>query len=233
MRKIVIVGFIFFLSGCSHTVLSKTSPAVNIHSSYEGKMKGPVALVIDYDPKAVHQEVKPSSHICSGYSYSIRVGEDLSSSIQATTNAIFEQVVEQPALPTKGEMKEKEIQGTIYVRLNRFDPGISFSRGVWQTDAMASCDIVLDIVVTDSRDKELLVTTVAGARRVESGGVGTFCRGGGNILSNAISQGIRETMERYAERVSNSEEIREAFGEKERTEIESKNLLLTFRKHYD
>ncbi len=211
MRKMIILGFIFFLSVCSYTVLSKMSPAVNIPSSYEGKMKGPVVLVIDYDPKAVNQKVKPSNHICSGNSYSIRVGDDLASSLKATTEAMFDQVVEQSVLPTKDEMREKDLQGAIYVRLSRFDPAISFSRGVWQTDGTASCDIVLEVMVTDSGNQDLLVTTVSGARTVESGGVGTFCRGGGNILLSAISQGIRETMERYAEKVSNSDKIRKAF----------------------
>ena len=212
MRTIIIIGFISFLFGCSHTVLSTISPAVTIHSSYTEKMKGPIVLVIEYDPKAVNQKVEPSTHICSGYSYPIMLGDDLASSIKATTDAIFEQVVEQPALPTKDEMKEKDLRGTIYVRLTRFYPTISFSRGVWQTDGMASCDIVLDVIVTDSGNKDLLVTTVAGTRMAEGGRVRAFCGGGANILSNAISQGIRETMERYAESVSNSDKIRKAFG---------------------
>jgi hypothetical protein len=214
MRTIIIIGFIFFLLGCSHPVLSTKSPAVNIPSSYGEKMKGPVALVIEYDLKAVHQEVKPSTHICSAHSYPIRVGDDLASSIKVTTEAIFEQVVEQSALPTKEEMQEKDIQGTIYVRLNRFHPTISLSRGVWQTDGMASCDIILEVIVTDSRNKDLLVATVEGIRMAEGRGVGAFCGGGANLLSNAISRGIHETMERYAERVSNSDQIRKAFGVK-------------------
>ncbi len=214
MRKMIIVGSIFFLLGCSHTVLSTISPAVNMHSSFDKKMKGPVVLVIEYDPKAVNQKVKPSTHICSAHSYPIMVGDDLASSIRATTDAIFEHVVEQVALPTRDEMQEKDIQGTIYVRLNRFYPTISFSRGIWETDGMASCDIVLDVIVTDSENKDLLITTVEGTRMAEGGGVGAFCGGGADLLSNAISRGIRETMERYAERVSNSDKIREAFGVK-------------------
>jgi hypothetical protein len=214
MRTIIIIGFIFFFSGCSHTVLSTISPAVNIDSSYGEKMKGPVVLVIEYDLKAVNQKVKPSAHICSAHSYPIMAGDDLASSIKATTDAIFEQVVEQVALPTKDEMQERDIQGTIYVRLNRFYPTISFSRGIWETYGMASCDIVLDVVVTDSGNKDLLVTTVEGTRMADGGRVHAFCGGGADILSNAISQGIRETMERYAERVSNSDKIRKAFGVK-------------------
>ena len=177
-------------------------------------MKGPVVLVIEYDLKAVNQEVKPSTHICSTHSYPIMLGNDLASSIKATTDAIFEQVVEQSALPTKDEMQQRDIQGTIYVRINRFYPAISFSRGVWETHGMASCDIVLEVIVTDSGNKDLLVTTVEGTRMAEGGRVHAFCGGGADILSNAISQGIRETMERYAERVSNSDKIRKAFGVK-------------------
>jgi len=214
MRTMIIIGFILFLFGCSHTVLSTISPAVNIDSSYGEKMKGPVVLVIEYDLKAVNQKVKPSTHICSAHSYPIVVGDDLASSIKATTDAIFEQVVEQPALPTKDQMQERDIQGTIYVRINRFYPAISFSRGVWETHGMASCDIVLDVTVTDSGNKDLLVTTVEGTTMAEGGRVRAFCGGGANILSKAISQGIRETMERYAESVSSSDKIRKAFGVK-------------------
>jgi hypothetical protein len=214
MRTMIIIGFILFLFGCSHTVLSTISPAVNIDSSYGDKMKGPVVLVIEYDLNTANQKVKPSTHICSAHSYPIVVGDDLASSIKATTDAIFEQVVEQPALPTKDQMQERDIQGTIYVRINRFYPAISFSRGVWETHGMASCDIVLDVTVTDSGNKDLLVTTVEGTTMAEGGRVRAFCGGGANILSKAISQGIRETMERYAERVSNSDKIRKAFGVK-------------------
>jgi hypothetical protein len=214
MRTIIIIGFIFFLFGCSHTVLSTISPAVNIDSPYGEKMKGPVVLVIEYDLTAVNQKVKPSTHICSAHSYPIVVGNDLASSIKATTDAIFEQVIEESALPTKDEMQEKDIQGTIYVRLKRFYPTISFARGIWETHGMASCDIVLDVIVTDSGNKDLLVTTVEGTRMADGGRVRAFCGGGADILSNAISQGIRETMERYAERVSNSDKIRKAFGVK-------------------
>jgi hypothetical protein len=214
MRTMIIIGFILFLFGCSHTVLSTISPAVNIDSSYGDKMKGPVVLVVEYNLNTANQKVKPSTHICSAHSYPIVVGDDLASSIKATTDAIFEQVVEQPALPTKDQMQERDIQGTIYVRINRFYPAISFSRGVWETHGMASCDIVLDVTVTDSGNKDLLVTTVEGTRMAEGGRVHAFCGGGADILSNAISQGIRETMERYAERVSNSDKIRKAFGVK-------------------
>jgi len=214
MRTMMIIGFILFLFGCSHTVLSTISPAVSSYSSYGEKMKGPVVLVIEYDLNTANQKVKPSTHICSAHSYPIVVGDDLASSIKATTDAIFEQVVEQSALPTKDQMQEKDIQGTIYVRINRFYPTISFSRGVWETHGMASCDIVLEVIVTDSGNKDLLVTTVGGTKMVEGGRVRSFCSGGANILSNAISQGIRETMERYAESVSNSDKIRKAFGVK-------------------
>jgi len=216
MKRIIIIGFVFSLLGCSHTVLSTKSPAVNIYTSYGEKMKGPVALVIEYDLRATNQEIKPSpsTHICSAHSYEIMAGDDLAFSIKTTTDAMFEQVVEEIALPTKDEMHEKDIQGTIYVRLNRFYPTISFSRGVWETNGMASCDIVLDVIITDSENKDLLVTTVEGTKVAEGGRVHASCHGGADILSKAVSQGIHETMERYAESVSKSDKIRKAFAVK-------------------
>ncbi len=208
-----LITCIVFVHGCSYTVPSTISPAVNIYSSYDDKIRGPVILVIDNNLRTINQRIKPTTHLCSAHSYPVIMSDTLASSIKATTDAVFDQVQEQSALPTKEEMQKMGIQGTIYVRLNRFYPTISFSSGFWEAHGMASCDIVLDVTVKDSGNKSLLVTTVGGTRTAD-GGAGAYCGGGATILSNAVSQSIRETMERYAERVSNSDKIRRAFGGK-------------------
>ena len=213
---LLLVTCIVFLYGCSYTVPLTISPAVNIYSSYDKKIKGPVVLVIDHNIRNINQKVKPSTHFCSAHSFSVVVGDTLASSIKATTDAIFDQVVERPTSPTKEEMQEMGMRGTVYVRLNRFYPAIRFSSGYREGYGMASCDIVLDVSVEDSLSKGLLATTVGGTRTAD-GVVGDFCRQGTNILSSAISQTIRETMERYAERVSNSAKIRKAFRAKKGT----------------
>jgi hypothetical protein len=197
---------------------SKISPVVNIYSSYGEKIKGPVVLVIDNRIKKINQKVIPSTGDCSSYSYPVIVGDALASSIKATTDTIFEQVVEQSALPTKDEMQKAGIQGTIYVKLKIFYPSVTFLRYPSITfrsfpHGYASCDIRLEVTVNDSGDNNLLVTTARGMTMAEitpkSG-----CSGVANILSNAISQSMRETMEWFVEEVSNSDKIRNAFGAK-------------------
>lgn len=48
-------------------------------------------------------------------------------------------------------------------------------------------------------------------RAHHDGEAGGACEGGATSLSEAISKAFREALERYAERVSNSTKLREAF----------------------
>jgi hypothetical protein len=87
-------------------VPSTVSPTINIYSSYDEKIKGPVVLLIDINIKKINQTVQPPSGECLGYSYPIIARDALASSIKETTDTIFDQVVEQSALPTKDEMQK-------------------------------------------------------------------------------------------------------------------------------
>jgi hypothetical protein len=204
---IVLAGLWAVLYGCSYTVPTTTSPAENIYSFDKYKIQGPVVLVIDEGLKNIEQKVRPLSSPCSGYRYPLKMESSFADSIKKTTEEIFTQVLELNTLPTKEELKERNSQGTIYVSLNRFNPALWVSNGT----AFANCEIVLDVAITDSNDNDLLVATVSGARltRGDSGG---FCKKAATVLSDAIFLSLRETMERYAERISNSEKIRNAFG---------------------
>lgn len=204
---IVLAGLWAVLYGCSYTVLETTSPAENIYSFHNYKIQGPVVLVIDEDLKNIERKVRPLSSPCSGYKYPVKMESSVADSIKKTTEKIFTQVLELNRLPTKEELKERNCQGTIYVKLNRFNPALWVSNGT----ALANCEIVLDVAIIDSNDNDLLVTTVSGARFAE-GDSGGFCKKAAAVLSDAIFLSLRETMERYAERISNSEKIRNAFA---------------------
>ncbi len=208
MKTIIVLASLWVvLYGCSYTVPATTAPAENIYSFQDYKIQGPVVLVIDEDLKNIERKVRPSSSPCSGYKYPVKMESSFADSIRKTTEEIFTQVLERNTLPTKEELKEKNGQGTIYVKLNRFKPALWVSNGT----ALANCEIVLDVVIIDSNDNDLLLTTVSGARFSE-GDSGGFCKKAAAILSDAIFLSLRETMERYAERISNSEKIRNAFG---------------------
>ncbi len=213
VRKVLLLLVVLVsVYGCAYSVPTKVSPAVNIYSSYENKVPGTVVLVMDDSIKNVSQEIKASSYVCSAHKFPVRLDSALGQSIRQTTEAIFETVIEQNTLPTKDQLSQLNGKAVIFVRLNRFSPRISFSMGFWSASANANCDIVLDVTVKDSNNKNLLVTSVSGSRSADGDG-GVNCSNGANVLADAISQSLRDALERYAERLSNSEKIRTAFVE--------------------
>lgn len=208
--KYILVLCFFLLIGCAYKVPVQVSPAANIYSSYDDKMSGKVVLVLDDSIKNYHKEVKPSSFICSAHKFPVSLGESLAISIRQTTESVFEEVIEQNSMPTKGQLENLNCQGVLYLKLKRFYPTLKFISGFWDTDADAYCDIVLEIVIKDKNSNKLMVTTVGGTGMAEGSGGGA-CEGGASVLSEAIYNSVRDTMERYAERISNSKKIRSCF----------------------
>lgn len=107
-------------------------------------------------------------------------------------------------------MELQKINGTMFVSLKRFEPRIRFSEGffVWQKYGSATCEIELDVIISDKDNKKIMTTSVEASRTTEGSG---GCDKGAVFLSDAISKATQETMERLAERVSNSRSIRESF----------------------
>jgi len=196
--------------GCAYYVPATISPAVIIHSFYKDKIPGTVILAIDDNVKNASPDVKGTGYFCRWYKFPVTLDSSFTQSVKITNDAIFEKVVEQDNLSTQDPFLQMGGKGIIYVKLQRFNPNISFSQGLWSVHANASCDIVLDVTVKDANYKDLFTTTVEGSRSVDGDG-GAFCGNGANLLSEAISLAMREAMERYGERLSNSEKIRTSF----------------------
>jgi len=210
---IVLTSLCAVLYGCSYpvpvTIAPAANTAANIYSSDKGKIQGSVVLVIDENLKNIDRKVKPVSSACSGYKYPIKIESWFADGIKEITEGIFNRVVEQNTLPTKEQLEQMNCQGSIYVKLYVLYPTLRICDGT----ALGTCDLVLDVMIKDSNDNNLLVTTVRGARFAE-GDSGGACGGGAKVLSDAISLSLREAMQWYAERISNSEKIRKAFVSK-------------------
>jgi hypothetical protein len=196
--------------GCAYFVPSTVSPAVIIHSFYKDKITGTVILAIDDNVKNASLDVKATGYFCRWYKFPVTLDSSFNQSVKITTDAIFEKVVEQDKLSTQDPILQMGGRGIIYVKLNRFNPKITFSQGFRSIYAHASCDIVLDVTIKDANYKNLFTTTVEGSHSVDGDG-GAFCRNGANLLSEAISLAMREAMERYGEWLTNSERIRTSF----------------------
>ena len=73
-----------FLSSCSYSVAPTAAPAVNVYSSYDTKIQGRWALVIDKGTTEFNTVVKPSSNACSAHKYPLSSGDTISQSIKKT-----------------------------------------------------------------------------------------------------------------------------------------------------
>jgi len=80
---------------------------------------------------------------------------------------------------------------------------------VWTIRAKASCDISLDVTVSSASEK-LLVVSVGGSSSVEGDNSVSYSSGA-DVLSEAIFKSVRDAMERYAERLCNSQKLRKCF----------------------
>lgn len=206
--------------GCSYTVPTRISPAVNVYSSYEDKIPGKLMLIVDKSCSEFSIDLKPSSYICGAHTFPVKLDTILSTSIRQTSESIFEEVVEQMSLPSPEQMRQANVAGVLFVRLNRFSPSLRFSPGFWEGSASASCDVVLDVTVKDALNINL-VTTAVGGSRSSDGSAGSACSGGADVLSDAISKSIQDTMERFAERISNSQKIRTSFAAKNKPSVQA------------
>lgn len=210
--KIILTFLVVVFSsyGCTYKTELRVSPATNIYSTYESKIPGKVALIVDKGAAGASANVKPSSFVCSAHKISVDAGQPVVDSIKKTTESMFESVEDTDKLPSVEEMKAKGISGYVLVKINRFEPRVSYGMGLFTSSVTASAGLDLDVTVSNSLNKILLSTKVSGERTKDGDGGGA-CEGGARVLSEAISAATRETMERYAERVANSQKIREEF----------------------
>lgn len=197
---------IFVGSGCAFNVKPVVSPAINIYSSYEDKIPGTFILILDSTVKSCTRDVRASTHFCSGHTYPVDIGEPLSVSIERTMQSIFEIVILKDSVPVEGELNELNAQGFIVVRLDHFQPRLSFTQGMWTNRDEATSDLSLGITI-QGRNGPLLGASAGASRTVQHDAAN--CPDGAIALSEAISLSIKEAMERMAEKVTNSQKLRE------------------------
>lgn len=211
MEKISFLAILLVLplfASCSYKVPTQVSPAVNIYSSYGDKISGDWILVIDDSVTDYNKEIKPSSYLCGAHKFPVDIDQSIALSIRETCESIFENIIEQKTMPTLDYLVDSNSMGSIYVRMKRFYPTIRFASGFWSGSAIATCDLVLEVSVKDRENNKLLITSVGG-NRTSDGSAGQGCSGGATVLSEAMYMTVRETMERFSERVSNSKRIRD------------------------
>lgn len=194
------------VSGCAYKVQPVSTKAINIYSSYESKVPGLFAVVLDDSIRNVNREVKPVSHVCSAHSYPITLRDSIAVSVMHTLDSVFEQTVEQSTVPSNETMAKLGLRGVVLVKMDDFSPRLSCSMGFWSGTCSGSTDISFGVNIRGTNGT-LLSTSVSGSKTVD-GDSGGACGGAANVLAESITRATRDALERMAERISNSPRLR-------------------------
>lgn len=197
-------------TGCSYQVQPTAAPAMNVYSSYTDEIPGSWFLVMDDSLVNISREIKPSSYLCSAHKYPIAVGDALKSSISGTLDSVFENVMERSSMPSRDELMANNSNGTILVNLDAFDAALRCQPGFWSGSCTANADFKIGIIV-NGLDGRLFGSSV-GSTGIADGDAGMYCDGGSQVISDAITKAVRDSVERMGERLSNAPQLRSAKG---------------------
>ena len=109
-------------------------------------------------------------------------------------------------MPNTGDLRRDNISGIVVIRLDSFIARVRCDKSFWSIDCIADIDMGFGIEVRG--DKGMLFGTSAGDQKTSEGGAGSTCGDVSNVIAEAYRLALRDSMERMAEKISNSERIR-------------------------
>jgi len=201
---LVILSAQLVLGGCSYQVKPDSVSAIDIRNDYGDKIKGHAKLNIDSSFKGISKKIKPKSYVCSAHDYPVDLGDNLYDSVNDTIVQIFESV-------GGSEQLSKQLQSaSVDIDLEKFDPSVSFIMGFWTSTAEAKTDLRIRVKV--AKDGVTILDKRVAANEEADGDGGGSCEGGPNVIAESIEKTVQSAMEKLAEAVVNSDQVRVAFG---------------------
>lgn len=193
------------LSACTYNVKPTSAPAVNIYSSYDDKIAGRWAVIVDPGTE-FRRDIKPSTYVCSAHTYPFESGTTMKASVMNTLSNVFEETVVRTSTPSAEEMASGELAGVVLVRLDNFQPRLACQMGFWSGTCTATADISFGLEVSGPEGR--LFGTSVGSSKTTDGDAGGACGDAANVFSEAYRLALRDALERMAERLSNAQKIR-------------------------
>ena len=194
-------------AGCAYNVQPTSAPAVNIYTSYDKKIPGKWAVVVDDGIKGLHRDVKTASYVCSAHTYPIDVGAVLATSVRRTVEQLVDESVVSETIPSPQTAKENGLAGSVLVRLDDYQPRLTCQMGFWSGSCTSTVDLSLGVIVR-SAEGQTLLSTNAGSTRSADGDAGAACASAGVWLGDATSRATKDVLERLAERIASATALR-------------------------
>ena len=197
-----------FYSGCTYKTSVDIVKNVNIYSCYEEKIPGNFALIIDNEESIMDVEISPSTRTCWTDTYKIYFYNTFNNSIKEMNSNIFQSILEKKTIPSVSEMEKDNFDGYILIRSKFFEPRIEVISSGLESIARVTVGIGFDYIIRDKNNKMILNDTVSSERTYEENI--SLCSHASKSINSAVQKSMRDALERYGERISNSEKLREA-----------------------
>lgn len=211
MKKLIIALTLVCATatGCTYKAPVDSIKSVNVYSAYEEKVPGNFAIIVETDESLFNKTVSPSSYQCGAHDFDLEFASSFVASVKEANAGIFESVASRTTIPTVAEMEKDSLSGYVLIQGKFFEPRITFIPGFFSARSNATVNIGFDYSVRDKHNKLIVTGTVSGERSYE-GEAGAFCSSGTDTLMQATQKAMRDVLERYGERISNSEKLRKA-----------------------
>lgn len=195
-------------TGCTYNASVDTVKNVNVYSAYEEKIPGNFAIIIDSDSSVMNVNISSSTRVCWTDTYEISFSNTFISSIKKANEHIFQSITPKNTIPTVSEMKKDNLAGYIFIQCKFFEPRISVNSGAWTSKANVTVGIGFDYIIRDNKNNVIITGTISSERTHEDSIY--LCSQATEVINIASQKAMRDALERYGERISNSQKLRDA-----------------------
>lgn len=202
--RLFFTSLLILVWGCSHDASVQIAPAINVYSGYSNLIPGKYGVIVN--DKIFEGKADKSTWECSAHKYPLDARVAFRESAIRTAENLFEDT-EVLSEPIRGEkITARGLVGVAIFEGTLFRPEIDFDQNFWSSDAEASVDVGVSVEIHDESGR-IFASRVGATGRGEKD-AGALCSGGAKALGKAAEFAIQDALERSAERLANSPELR-------------------------
>lgn len=200
-----------FMVGCSYKTPVDPVYGVNIYSTYASKISGKYALIIKSDPNILDVNAHPSSAVGADAKFQIFFSDSFATSVRLLNEKIFSSIIDTDTIPSTEQMKQDKFSGYILISSKFFEPDTKSVSEMFNAGVSATANLGFDYTIRNSGNEILLTGSVSSSRTTASqgGAFGTTANDNIKVLQDAIQKALRDTLEQYAQRVTNDPKLRD------------------------
>lgn len=212
MRYLILtlMFLVCFMVGCSYKTFVAPVYGVNTYSTYEAKIPGKYALIVDAPSHILDANVHPSSTVGADATFEVSFSESFVASVKALNEDIFSSIVVASVVPSVERMKQDNLSGYILITCKFFESDTRSVSGMFSTGVSATANFGFDYTIRNSDNEHLITGLVSSSRNASSQGgtFGTTASDNIKVLQEAIQRSLRDDLEQYAQRVTNEPKLR-------------------------